>query len=138
KLPSGCDSVHRSILNPAKWQIVNVAEDKSMRDVKVRHRTLSAKVSSVLGKGSAGVAGCGDTDAIVDRFRPGIRTDEAEALTHAPLSTHCHTVEVRVADRRDVAASDVPIRGKRAPACHRAWPRKRLVDIPLYGQFVSL
>ena len=98
ELPSACDRVQRFVLNVAERQIVNVAEDISMRDVEVGNRTLRTKISSVLREGPARVTGSRDPDTVVDRFGPGIRTDEAEALAHAPFCTRRKTVEVRVAD----------------------------------------
>src|SRR5262249_59404718 len=96
KLPAACDRAQRSILNPAEWQIVDIAEDVSMGDVKIGYRTLGAKISGVLREaGSARFAGSGNPDAIVDRFRPRVRTYEAETLTHAPFSAYSKTVEVR-------------------------------------------
>src|SRR5262249_20170275 len=53
ELPSACDTAQWSTRNLAKWQIVDVAEDEAMRDVKVGDRTLGAKVSGVLREGSA-------------------------------------------------------------------------------------
>src|SRR2546428_646313 len=109
-----------------------------MRDVKVGNGALGTKIPGVLGERSAGVAGSGNPDPGIDRLRPGIRTDEAEALAHARFRAHGHSIEVGVADRRNIAAGNIAVGWKWTAAGDGTRSRKGLVDIPLYWQFVSL